>query len=128
MIAGGLISFIIGVCYYFFLDKSIGVILCIIGFVLSISPFRAYYISRRLAKDALRLIDDPKVMLTITDESITISSENSSRTIEWNKMTKLREIDGFLLFFTGRLLTISIPGEPLSNEQIEFIRSKVNQV
>jgi len=93
----------------FFLDKSIGIVLCVIGFILSISPLRTYYLSRRLAKDALMLIDDPKVTLTITDKSIAISYENSSRTIEWNRMTKLREVDGFLLFYTCKLLTLSIP-------------------
>jgi hypothetical protein len=127
MIAGGLISFVIGMCNYFFLDKSIGIVLCVIGFVLSISPLRTYYLSRRLAKDAARLIDNPKITLTITDESITISSNNSSRTIEWNRMTKLREVDEFLLLFTGKLLTISIPGESLSNEQLEFICAKMNK-
>ena len=97
------------------------------GIFLGVSPLRIYLIRRRLAKDAARLIDNPKITLTITDESITISSHNSSRTIEWNRMTELREVDGFLLFFTGKLLTITIPREPLSNEQFEFIRAKMNQ-
>ena len=88
---------------------------------------RTCLVSRCLTKDALRLIGDLEIMLTITDESITISSHNSSFTIEWNRITKLREVDGFLLFFPGKLLTISIPRELLSNEQLEFIRSKMNQ-
>lgn len=83
--------------------------------------------SRRLAKDTARLMDDPKITLIITDDSITVSSRNSSRTIEWDRMTKLKEVDGFLLFFTGKLLTISLPKEPLSEEQFEFIRSKMDK-
>ena len=127
MITGGLIFLVVGVCYYFFLNKSFGITLCVIGTFLAVSPLRAYLVSRRLAEDATGLIDDPKITLTITDESITISSHNSSRIIEWDKMTKLREVDGFLLFFTGKLLTISIPGEPLSDEQLKFIRSKMKR-
>ena len=97
------------------------------GIFLGVSPLRYYLIRRRLAKDAAGLIDSPKITLTIMDESIAISSHNSSRTIEWNRMTKLREVDEFLLFFTGKLLTISIPREPLLNEQLEFVRAKMNQ-
>jgi len=72
-------------------------------------------------------MDDPRVILTFTDKSVTISSDNSSHTNEWERMTKLSEINGFLLFFTSKLLTISIPGESLSNEQLEFIRSKMDK-
>lgn len=124
---GGLIFFIIGVCNYFFLSESMGIAVCFIGFILFISPLRIYLSSRRLAKDTARLMEDPKITLTITDDSITISSRNASRTIEWNRMTKLKEVDGFLFFFTGKLLAISLPKEPLSNEQFEFIRSKMSE-
>ncbi len=113
---GGLILFVLGVCHYFFSNQSIGIALGFFGFILFILPLRIYLGNRRFAKDAARLMEDPKITVTITNDSITISSQNATRTIEWNRMTKLREIDGFLLFFTGKLLTITLPREPFSDE------------
>lgn len=96
IITGCLIFLVIGVCNYFFSMSQLE--LLYVSLVLCISPLRTYLVGCRLAKYALGLIDDPENTLIIKDESITISSRNYSRTIEWDRKTKLRKVDGFLIF------------------------------
>lgn len=82
----------------FFFNESTGIAFGFIGFVLCISTLRTCLVSRCLTKDALRLIGDLEIMLTIMDESITISSRDSSLSVEWDRMIKFRVVDGFLIF------------------------------
>jgi len=87
---------------------------------------RTYLVGCRLAKYALGLIDDPENTLIIKDESITISSRDSSLSIEWDRIIKFRVVDGFLIFLYKQIPEF-ISREILSNEQLEFIRSKMSK-
>jgi hypothetical protein len=79
---------------------------------------------RRMARDAARLRDDPTVSVTIADDSMSISSQNASRTVQWSRLTKVKESEGFLLLFAGTLLLASLPLASLSEQQRLFIRKK----
>ena len=126
MVAGGLICCFLGwVAEFcsFYPDMPIGLIFTFFGLILIVAPVRIYIYTRRLARDAVRLIEgDLKVTVTITEESITILSRNATSTTEWKRMTRLKEVDRFLFLFAGKLLVANLPREPFSDEQIVFIR------
>ena len=131
MVVGGLICCTLGwVAEYSSLSPGlpVGLLFTFLGLILVLAPVRIYICVRRLAKDAAKLSEgDLKVTVTITNESIAISSRNATRTIEWKRMTRLKELDGFLFLLAGKLPVANLPREAFSEEQVEFIRSMMGK-
>jgi hypothetical protein len=108
--------------------NEMGIMIGIFGsFCFLISPLKIFVLTRRLAKDASRLIRDPKVSIVLNDDSCTVSSDTNTRTIEWKTLTKIGDKADFLLLYCGNILVTYFPKQFLTNEQISFIKSKAGQ-
>jgi hypothetical protein len=122
---GGALISIAGFSGYFLYQKTLALMGGVVGLLLLGVSLKVQMQIRRLAKDAARLRDDAKVSVVITDESITVVSGKSTSTVDYTKLTQLKEYDGFLLLYAGKLLVASLPRRAFREEHIEFFKSKV---
>ena len=104
-------------------SSALGIITFILGVILILQPIRIHFFYKKQSKDVSRLVDDPTVTITITDESITQSSSSSTRTMQWKQLTKFTQSNSMILLWSGKALASSFPEEPFSTEQIQFIKS-----
>ena len=123
---GGVLISLAGFSGYFLYRNPLLLVAGVMGVLLIGIFLRVQLQIRRLARDATRLYPDTKVAVAIADESMTIFSAKSSSTIEYDKLTRLKERDGFLLLFAGRLLLYSLPRSVFTNEHIAFFGSKIH--
>jgi len=72
-----------------------------------------------------KLFEDTNIIVYVSDDSLTITTKDSNHKIHWNKLTRLKEIDNFMLLFTGKLHVASLPKEAFTNEHIDFIKSHI---
>jgi len=93
-----------------------GVLLCI--------KWRQVSVDRAL--DALDLYDDKTVSVTFTDDNITIELATYRQQTAWSKVTRIIDTGDFLILMSRSVGVGSLPKEFLSEEQITFIKSKVN--
>lgn len=96
------------------------------GIFILARPIRTHFFYKREIKDSGRLLSDPTVTITLTDEDITLSSAASNRTIQWKHLTKINEVDSIVLLWSGKALASSFPSDPFSAAQIEFIKSRLH--
>lgn len=125
LIVGGILMCILGFAAYFRLHQEVGLLAMFGGGLLLLVFLRIQIDIYRLTKDMARLVSDPSVVVTILDDSLTIASSKSTRTHEWKQMNRLRECDGFVLLFSGKLIVASLPDEALSDDQVVFMKSKI---
>jgi hypothetical protein len=118
----------VGSLAYLGMKHSSGLYAALFGVFLLLINLRIRVGIRRMARDAARLGDDPNVTVTIADDSMSISSQNANRTVQWSHLTKAKESEGFLLLFAGTLLLASLPLAPLSEQQRLFIKQKAGRV
>ncbi len=122
---GAIVLLLGGSLAYFAMKYSNSLVVVIVGGVFLLMSLKVRIDIRRIARDYARLAGDPNVTLTITEDSISFSSLNTNRTIQWSQLTKVKQSEGFLLLFAGILLVASIPLAPLSEQQRLFIEEKV---
>jgi len=82
---------------------------------------------RRFVRDAARLLEESTIKVALDDNSVTISRAGQTTTVKWSQLTRIREVDGFLLFFVGRILCACLPTEAFSDRQVDFIKSAVSR-
>ena len=121
----GIVLFVIGLFEYFVTKKSSALIIIVIGGFFLLIMLVIHLSVRRIVRDTSRLIDDPTVTITIADDSISISSRNAMRKLEWSRLSKVKESEGFLLLFAGSILSFSLPLSSLSEQQRQFIMMKI---
>jgi len=109
LIVAGTVIFVIGLFTYFVTKNSSGLTIAFIGGFFLLIMLVIHLSIRRIVRDTSRLIDDPTVTVTITDESISVSSQNSMRKLEWSRLSKVKESEGFLLLFAGSILFACLP-------------------
>ena len=112
---------------YVLISYGFGAIMAVLGLVYVASQIKLHFFFKGQARDAGKLLSDPTVTITLTDEMITQSSSTSTRTIQWEKLTKCNVVDSFILLWSGKALAASFPSDPLNQSQIEFIKSKANK-
>jgi hypothetical protein len=126
LVLGGIVILSVGLFVgYQDQDYSGPLILIIPGVILLARPIIIYFGKRRVYKDAKKLVKDPAVTVTLSDECISVSTSDSSRTIDWKSISEAREVDSFILLFCGKLLVASWPCEAFTQQQIDFIKSKI---
>jgi uncharacterized integral membrane protein len=126
ILVGGAVLAIVGLIGFFLNRAQAPLIVGVMGVVLMGVSLKIRFQIRRLAKDAARLsMDDTKVSVIIADSSLTISSVQSSRIVEYCKLTHLKERDGFLLFYTGKLMVASLPTVAFDARLIAILKSKI---
>ena len=100
----------------------------ILGLILLLRPIRLHFHKRKISRDAGKLITKPTVTLNITDTGLTISTFESTRTIQWDTVTRIKKVDSFLLIFARSILLASLPCEAFDADQINYIISKTKSV
>lgn len=126
VMVGGLIGFILALSSFLFLDRtSNSLTAAIICMLLFVGSLRRRSTIRRASRDTVQFFDDPSVAVTISDESITTVCGKSTHVAQWRKITHFKEWGGFLFLFAGRLSVSTLPTEHFSDDQLDFIRSKV---
>jgi len=123
--AAGIVILAIGLFDYLTANRLGGLATALFGGALLLVFLFVRVNVRRIVRDSARLIADPTVTVTITDEAISISSRNSMRKLEWSRLSRAKESEGFLLLFAGSILFASLPLEALSEQQRQFIMTKV---
>ena len=128
MLLGGVVACTAGlIAVHCGQDYTLPLILMIAGAILLLKPIQLHFGKKRLCRDVGKLLSDPTITVVLTDDSITISSANSTRTVHWNKLSRLKGADSFLLLYCGTLLVASLPCEPFSEAQLDFIKSKIRK-
>lgn len=87
---------------------------------------QARRVVRRTAREVAAIRDGVQIRVRLTDEELVIFSDRDVNSIAWRKVTRLREKNGFLLFYVGKLLLACLPKQPFNDDQIDFIRLRVN--
>jgi hypothetical protein len=121
----GILFFGLGLFFCFMVKDYRGWVLCFVGALLFFRFLKMQMEIRRLAHDATRLVDDPQVTVTLTDQALSVVSKNSSRTLEWFRLSHAVESGEFLLLFAGKLLFACFPLDLFSEPQRQFIREKI---
>lgn len=80
-----------------------------------------------IIRDSKRLQGDPIINITITDDDFIIKTLTTSRIIDWDLITEVKKIKGFLCLYSGVILLFTMPIAPFSSTQIEFILAKGNR-
>jgi len=127
MATGGFILAITGWIAYRSTKDFICIFAGLFRLMLIISSARVYLYYRRIAKDAGNMVNDPKVTVLLTDANMTVMSDQSTRTLEWSKISTVRDQNGFLLLYSGRILVYCLPKQFFHDSQIESIKLKVKK-
>jgi hypothetical protein len=127
MATGGFIMAITGGIGYLSTKEAICIFAGLFGLMLISSSARVYLYYRRIAKDANNIQNAPQVTVLLTDENMTVSSNQSSHTLEWSKISAVRDQSGFLLMYSGKLLVACLPKQYFHDSQIESIKLKVKK-
>lgn len=125
---GGALIALVGLSGYFLYKNPFALVGGAMGLVFIGISVRVQMQFRSLAKDAARLQDDAKVSVAITDDSMTIASVKSTRTVDYTKLTQLKECNGFLLLYAGKLLVASLPRRAFRDEHVAFFKSKIRRM
>ena len=123
----GIILTAVGWAAYISTRQPVALMAGVFGIIWVLLPLRIVMLYRRLAKDAKRLVDDPKVTIVIKDDAFTITSGKNSRTIEWGKTTEIADKNGFLLVYCGKLNVACFPKQYFSDSQIDFVKQRVQK-
>ena len=124
-IVGGVILVAMGGLPWAFTRSGVGLIAATMGAFFCVVGLKMRLEIRQIARDSRRLVADPTVTVSIDPRVISVSSKDSSRTMEWRQISHVREADGFLLLFTGKLVAGSFPLVAMSAQQKEFIKTQV---
>ena len=127
MVAAGILFSVAGWWAYLSQQQAVGLLVGVVGIFWLYLPLRIHFLYRRLAKDAKRLVDDPKVVVRIDDDGLIISSGKSSRTIEWKRMSQAMDTHGFLIFYCGKIEVACLPRQFFSEPQIDFMKSQLRK-
>ncbi len=103
----------------------IGVGLGAVGLVLLLTWIKVYHIHMKVADDAFNLHQNKTVTVTLGEQDITVDRITAKQQTEWSKITYVVDAGGFLVLFSGKLPTGSLPKRFLSENQLDFIRSHV---
>jgi hypothetical protein len=125
---GGVLTAVAGLSGYFLYQNAFALAGGAMGLVFIGISVRVQMQFRRLAKDAARLQDSTTVSVAITDDSMTIASPKSTRTVDYTKLTQLKECNGFLLLYAGKLLAASLPKRAFRDEHVAFLKSKIRRM
>ena len=118
-IVAGLILILLGL--YF------GPLVIIMGGILFTGGLFKLILQRRAIRDVGRLMSDQKIKVTITDESIELSSDDFHRTYRWEILSRYRVVQQFLCLYCGSLLVSALPADSFTPEQIAFIKTKIEK-
>jgi hypothetical protein len=108
-------------------DYTTPTILIVFGVIFLARTIKLHFDKITVSKDAGKLLPDRTVTVSLTDDSITVSASGYNRTLHWASFTRLKEVDSFLFLFCGKVFAASLPSESFSQEQIEFIKSKIRK-
>jgi len=65
------------------------------------------------------------VTVLIDDDGLTTLSGKNSNRVEWSKISKISDSQGFLILDCGKLTVACLPKWFLDEEQIDFVKSRL---
>jgi hypothetical protein len=99
-----------------------------LGIIFILIWIRAYYIHKRHALDVLNLTDQSERAANLSEEGISIDGRvNNMGEVKWAKITKLYDTKNFIILMSNSVPVANLPKEFLTQDQIDFIRSKIHQ-
>lgn len=88
---------------------------------------KSYALHQRVARDGLRLLDHPKIVVSLDDVQIEYVSATGTRRFQWDKIDKLHETRDFMVLMSGRLPLLTLPKLSFSEEVRGFMKGKIQQ-
>lgn len=127
LLLAGLAIFVIATCDYFLRSQknALTAVGAVSGLFMFIVSLRILLHGHRYIRDYFEFVDDPMVTVTIAEDSITITCNKSAGTIGWQKITDMKEWDGLIFLFAGKLIVSMLPRQALTDDQVEYMRSKI---
>lgn len=125
LIKGGSVLVLVSLIVYLITRTSATIVTGLLGVLLCLNGALSILLHRRLASKLRRLVVNPIITVALDSESISISSKDSYRRMEWHLISHVQEAEGFLLLFSGTLSVGSFPLSAMTEQQKDFIKSHV---
>ncbi len=93
-------------------------------FLLIVTWGKAYFQVIAQARAGLRLMENPKVEITLDDSLIEYASSTGTRRHPWEKIEKVEETKDFVILMNGTLPLLSLPKACFSSEVLTFMKEK----
>ena len=74
---------------------------------------KTYFVLMATGRTLFDAMDDPTVTVSLDDESISVSSDASSRRIQWSDVTKLATTKEHIILFAKKVAVAIIPRSAL---------------
>ncbi len=124
--------------------SMVAVLLAFIGFDLPYKPWgigfcsglllfacatwcRTYFQIIAQARAGLKLMENPKVVITLDDACIEYASSTGTRRHAWDKIERCIETKDFVVLMHGKLPLLSLPKASLPSEALAFMQQKISR-
>ena len=112
---------IVGGLAIILISLYLGPVMAILGILMFAASLLQAIFQRRTIRDIGRLMTDPQMTVTITDDSIAIASADFHRTYRWERLSRHRMVQKFLFIYAGSILVAALPADLFTLEQIAFM-------
>lgn len=103
-----------------------------VGFLSAVCIFmvilwaKAYYQFLAQARAGLKLMENPKVEISMYDSLIECASSTGTRRHQWDKIERIEETKDFVILMNGKLPLLSLPKACFSSEALAFMKNRVD--
>lgn len=91
---------------------------------LVVSWVRTYWLVLAQAKAGLRLIENPKVQISIDESQVEYVSATATYRHAWSKIERIEETKDFVIFMHGKFPLLSLPKSSFSSEELIFMKTQ----
>jgi hypothetical protein len=126
VLVGGLVIAPIGLIYYLKTGQPNAFAAAFAGFFFLAVYLWARFTDQRRLRDHAKIAMDPHVTVSLHDDSIKFSGDDFTEIVRWSQVSRLRDVGGFLVLFSGNIIRAMLPVGQISHEQRQFIESSIN--
>lgn len=94
-------------------------------FVVTVAWVKTYFQMRAQGRAGLKVMEHPRVEITLDDEAVHYSSSTGTRRHAWLKIERIEETRDFIVLMTGKLPLMMLPKSPFNSEALTFMRRRV---
>jgi hypothetical protein len=125
VLMGGLLIAPIGLIYYLQTAHPNAFAATFAGFFFLSLYFWTRFTDRRRLRDHTQIAMDPHVTVSLHDDSIRFSGDDFTETVRWSQISEIRDVGGFLVLFSGKIIRAMLPGGQISHEQRQLIECSI---
>lgn len=92
---------------------------------LIITWVKVYFQILHQARAGLRLMEHPKVDISLDDSLIEYASSTGTRRHHWDKIERIEETKDFVILMNGKLTLLSLPKAHFTSEALAFMKERV---